>query len=122
MKKIEKTYGGVCLNENGDVIAYFGGYSEDGFIFRDDEAKDNEVCYIPELMFDKCSEEHTLTKEEAEQSGYTFNELMHLVYIKLDYEGVKVSRDRLEEITRNVLGELTWLCAETYLQAAELLA
>lgn len=122
MKKEEMTYGGVYLNKSGKVTAYFGGATENGFVFRNDKAKGDEICYIPELSFDECSEDCTMTKEEAAQYGYTFNQLMRLVSDELKYDNINVSDNRLDEIARNVLGELDWLCPETYLKSVDLLA
>lgn len=119
----EKSYGGILYDKDDCIVGYVGGSTMNGLVFRNDYADGDEICYIPEVSFD-ADKDYTLTEEDAEVNGYTFNELTDLVREKLERGGAEVSERNLEIVTRNVLFSLDWMCPETYLAEidAEILA
>lgn len=107
-----RTYGRIYFDSDNNILSYEGETTKEGFAFRDDDAVGDEICYIPELVFCEDDNKSTITKEKADEYGYTFNELMELVKTRLGFE---VNEKTIETIARDVLSRLECGLPEFYL-------
>lgn len=106
----------VSLAKNGKVLYYVGESTDNGYVYKDDEAFEsgNGICYIPEWEL--------LEYEENLKNGYTLTDEEFESFIdKLNSE-LSYTRDEIlnlcagsEELAKDMYYNADWAHIETYI-------
>lgn len=111
MKKIEKTIGFVIVNDKNEIVAYQAGASENGMCFKDENARGDEVAYIPEYA--DWDDDYCISRSKSIYDNYTYNELVD--EIKNYDTDLELTDKQAEWLANNILAELDWKNVSTFL-------
>ncbi len=112
-KIIEATFGIKYVDNEGRVIGRSGGNSDNGYVFKDEEAYQNsrdEICYIAECEYDD--------NNPDEECGETHNTIFEKVKERFAEENL--SDEQIEKICDDIFQEADWASIETYLDQCDI--
>lgn len=113
MKKIDVTIGYRIEDDNANIV-YFPGASNEGFVYKDDNAfKEHKgVAYIPEFAFNP--EKGFATEEDACYTYQDFRNLAETGYKECkDYSKIKNKESFLESMANAIYSSSEWCSPET---------
>lgn len=118
MRKYYETTVGQKIYENTDLIGFQAGASNEGFIFKDEKAFNDDpdaICYIPEHAWDDVEDEHGIMSVElAKTLGETRNTIRQ--QIKDDWgEDYMLTDEQIDYLAEDVFHLADWACIATYL-------
>ena len=133
MERIEKDYG-YLVKENGEVYNYEGGYTDEGFVYKDYEAfkSGTGICYISEYGLEDLDEKLTDLEARYENSGMTDEEywgeraeiLEHCGETRQSIidqirdafgDNYMLTDEQIKYFADNVFSLANWACIATYL-------
>jgi hypothetical protein len=118
MRKYYETTVGQEIYENTNLIGFQAAASDEGFIFKDKKAfNDNpdEICYIPEHAWDDAEDEHVIMPVElAKTLGETRNTIRQQVKDAWG-EDYMLTDEQIDYLTEDVFHLADWACIDTYL-------
>jgi hypothetical protein len=117
MRKYYETTVGQKIYENTNLIGFQAAASDEGFIFKDKKAfNDNpdEICYIPECAWDYGDNRGMLSVELAKKHGETRNTIRQQVKDAWG-EDYMLTDEQIDYLTEDVFHLADWACIDTYL-------
>lgn len=117
MRKYYETTVGQKIYENTNLIGFQAAASDEGFIFKDKKAfNDNpdEICYIPECAWDYGDNRGMLSVELAKEHGETRNTIRQQVKDAWG-EDYMLTDEQIDYLTEDVFYLADWACIATYL-------
>lgn len=117
MRKYYETTVGQKIYENTNLIGFQAAASDEGFIFKDKKAfNDNpdEICYIPECAWDYGDNRGMLSVELAKKHGETRNTIRQQVKDAWG-EDYMLTDEQIDYLTEDVFYLADWACIATYL-------
>lgn len=118
MKRIEKTVGFVLVNENNQIVGYEADATDNGMCFKNEEARGDEIAYIPEYA--EWDGKWSMSAENAtEENGvYSYEALVRFV---MAYgEAYKLTREQGEWFANFILSAADWESPETFMAEVDL--
>lgn len=119
MKEVEKHIGYAYYDENNEIAFVKLGGTENGFCYKDMDARGDEICYVPEMSADVALVDEegrlNLKDDEFDTPVYTFNDVLRAVKDIAKEAGYEATDAEVEEIALFVLEEVDWEAIETYL-------
>ena len=118
MRKYYETTVGQKIYENTTLVGFQAAASEDGFIFKDEDAFENnpdEICYIPEHAWDEVEDSRGIMSVElARALGETRNTIKS--QIRESYaEDYMLTDKQIDHVAENLFSIFDWACVDTYL-------
>lgn len=117
MRKYYETTVGQKIYENTNLIGFQASASDEGFIFKDKKAfNDNpdEICYIPECAWDYGDNRGMLSVELAKKYGETRNTIRQQIKDAWG-EDYMLTDEQIDYLTEDVFQLADWACIATYL-------
>lgn len=118
MRKYYETTVGQKIYENTNLIGFQAVASDEGFIFKDEKAfNDNpdEICYIPECAWDDVEDEHGIMPVElAKTLGETRNTIRQQIKDAWG-EDYMLTDEQIDYLAEDVFHLADWACIDTYL-------
>lgn len=117
MRKYYETTVGQKIYENTNLIGFQAAASDEGFIFKDKKAfNDNpdEICYIPECAWDYGDNRGMLSVELAKEHGETRNTIRQQVKDAWG-EDYMLTDEQIDYLAEDVFQLADWACIDTYL-------
>lgn len=117
MRKYYETTVGQKIYENTNLIGFQAAASDEGFIFKDKKAfNDNpdEICYIPECAWDYGDNRGMLSVELAKKHGETRNTIRQQVKDAWG-EDYMLTDEQIDYLAEDVFQLADWACIDTYL-------
>lgn len=117
MRKYYETTVGQKIYENTDLIGFQASASDEGFIFKDKKAFNDDpdaICYIPECAWDYGDNRGMLSVELAKKHGETRNTIRQQVKDAWG-EDYMLTDEQIDYIAEDVFFLADWACIETYL-------
>jgi len=117
MRKYYETTVGQKIYENTNLIGFQASASDEGFIFKDEKAfNDNpdEICYIPEYAWDYGDNRGMLPVELAKKYGETRNTIRQQVKDAWG-EDYMLTDEQIDYLAKDVFHLADWACIDTYL-------
>ena len=118
MRKYYETTVGQKIYENTNLIGFQASASNEGFIFKDEDAFKNnpdEICYIPEHAWDDVEDEHGIMSPElAKKLGETRNTIRQQIKDAWG-EDYMLTDEQIDYFAWDVFRIAEWACISTYL-------
>jgi len=118
MRKYYETTVGQKIYENTNLIGFQASASDEGFIFKDKKAFNDDpdaICYIPEHAWDDVEDEHGIMPVElAKTLGETRNTIRQQVKDAWG-EDYMLTDEQIDYLTEDVFYLADWACIATYL-------
>lgn len=118
MRKYYETTVGQKIYENTNLIGFQASASDEGFIFKDKKAFNDdpdEICYIPEHAWDDVEDEHGIMPVElAKTLGETRNTIRQQVKDAWG-EDYMLTDEQIDYLAEDVFYLADWACIATYL-------
>jgi len=118
MRKYYEATVGQKIYENTNLIGFQASASDEGFIFKDKKAFNDDpdaICYIPECAWDEVEDEHGIMPVElAKKHGETRNTIRQQVKDAWG-EDYMLTDEQIDYLTEDVFYLADWACIDTYL-------
>lgn len=117
MRKYYETTVGQKIYENTNLIGFQASASDEGFIFKDKKAFNDDpdaICYIPECAWDYGDNRGMLSVELAKKHGETRNTIRQQVKDAWG-EDYMLTDEQIDYLTEDVFYLADWACIATYL-------
>jgi hypothetical protein len=118
MRKYYETTVGQKIYENTNLIGFQASASDEGFIFKDKKAFNDDpdaICYIPEHAWDDVEDERGIMSVElAKTLGETRNTIRQQVKDAWE-EDYMLTDEQIDYLTEDVFYLADWACIATYL-------
>lgn len=117
MRKYYETTVGQKIYENTNLIGFQASASDEGFIFKDKKAFNDDpdaICYIPECAWDYGDNRGMLSVELAKKHGETRNTIRQQVKDAWG-EDYMLTDEQIDYLAEDVFYLADWACIATYL-------